>query len=1186
MKLKNITVFGFKTFAEQTSLDFQSGITAIVGPNGSGKSNLVDAIRWVLGEQSSKSLRSGKTEDVIFAGNEKRKPLGMTEVSLTFDNSDRRLPIEFSEVQLTRRAYRAGETEYYINRSHVRLRDVMDLLVGTGLGSGSYAIVSQGEIDAILSSRPSERRVLFEEAAGINRFLARKNEAMRRLEQTDTNAIRINDLVAELQRRIPELDTQVRRVKRHRKVSTRLRELEILSYLRASATRRAERDQIGAELDRNQDRCDVAAARVATLAAELSAMRYRAYEQELRLEEQRGVAAQKASDVASSEAEYAATLARREALEAQNMATSVDAARVDAERSAIEQSIIELQENIKPLRARLEHARAAEAEAQHRVSQAHVELDAIFTALREVEAAGAKALAERAALRVRSENAHAAAERLDEEARGLRAQCEQLELAAARQTHEYRDRQRELGNLAKELLEARSDGEQAEGSFSDDSAALAQKERDYGNFCTEVASAQARLHTIEELEASLEGHVPGTRAVMEAFARGELAGVRGIVSNIIQVEERYARALDVAFGGRLSNIVMSTTTDARRALEYLTINELGRATFLPLDGLRSRTGNENGSLAARPGVIGYAHRLIATTPELSGVIAFLVGSVLIVDTLQTGLAVAQETGFHDPIVSLSGEQILGGVAMSGGRSKRERSILSRRSQAQALRDQLPGMTARLQLLELAVQSARERMGATSRKRDAAKETANRLEVGSAQLRAELANLEAEIQRCQRELGLARERGVELQSKAEEWRCEHRAFEPARGSLQSDERRMSLEAELADLRGRIAQADDALAASSAHAGNIREQLATLSAQHEAARARLGLLDADTQRARDAGQGVRGQILQVQDHGERVVSQLAGSREAVAAADARVQDIRVQRDSTSAKIMELESQSRMAELQEREAAADGERQRTRSAEIEAELRMLAAGFAQNPASESECEDVEERYRHQETDAAAEVPQLRDDLARLSSVNLNAEADRQELSVRESFLREQMEDLAKARETLLQVMREIDTATQEQFNETFNAVSAAFTEMFSRVFPGGEARMWQTNPDELAETGIEISVQPPGKKMMPLAALSGGERAMTAAALIFALIKVRPSPFYLLDEIDAALDEANVERFSDMIRELAVDAQMLIVTHNKKTMELADQMYGVTMAEAGVSSVVSTVLTPDRSREPAFV
>ncbi|MDQ6930819.1 MAG: AAA family ATPase, partial [Candidatus Eremiobacteraeota bacterium] len=405
MKLKSIKAFGFKTFAEQTTLEFSSGVTAVVGPNGSGKSNLVDAFRWVLGEQSSKSLRSGKMEDVIFAGNERRKPLGLAEVTITFDNSAGRLPIDYREVEFTRRAYRAGEIEYYINRNHVRLRDIMDLLMGTGLGPGSYAIVSQGQIDSILTSKPQDRRSLFEETAGINKFLARKNESMRRLEQTEQNAIRINDLIEELLKRVPELETQVRRAKRYRKVSARLRDLEILSYLRASASRRDEREQIRVELERNEESRGVAAAKVATLSAELAAKRHSAYQQELALEELRAQIQNQRAELAQLEADYAAAAARREALEAQSHVTSQDVERVAQERAALEVTVAQLDARITPLREHLETARESELQAQATLAQARKALDTIFTALREIEAGAAQIAAKKAERRVQGENA-------------------------------------------------------------------------------------------------------------------------------------------------------------------------------------------------------------------------------------------------------------------------------------------------------------------------------------------------------------------------------------------------------------------------------------------------------------------------------------------------------------------------------------------------------------------------------------------------------------------------------------------------------------------------------------------------------------------------------------------------------------------------------------------------------------
>src|SRR6201996_347033 len=348
MRLKTLKVFGFKTFAESTTLEFTSGITAVVGPNGSGKSNLVDAIRWVLGEQSTRSLRSQRMEDVIFAGNTSRKPLGMAEVSLTFDNSDRSLPLDFAEVQITRRAYRAGESEFFINRSSVRLRDVVELLMGTGLGPGSYAIVSQGQIDAILSSKPTERRALFEETAGIGRFLARKHEALRRLEATEQNAIRVNDLIAELERRVPELEVQVRRARRYRRVTARVRDLEILSFLRASSSRRAEREHVVADLEQHENRRAEAAARAAQLGAQLSALRERLYALELELDQQRAASQTARADAAQLEAELAAAVARREALERQSSAVIADRERVESEREQLRETIVALEERLPP----------------------------------------------------------------------------------------------------------------------------------------------------------------------------------------------------------------------------------------------------------------------------------------------------------------------------------------------------------------------------------------------------------------------------------------------------------------------------------------------------------------------------------------------------------------------------------------------------------------------------------------------------------------------------------------------------------------------------------------------------------------------------------------------------------------------------------------------------------------------
>jgi chromosome segregation protein len=1178
MKLERIKSFGFKTFADPTTLEFGSGITAIVGPNGSGKSNLVDAFRWVLGETSSKSLRGRALEDVIFSGNEGRKPLGMAEVSILFDNSDRKLPIEFAEVEITRRAYRVGESEYFINRTQVRLRDVVDLLMGTGLGPGSYAIVSQGQIDSILTSKPVERRALFEETAGIGKFLSRKNESMRRLERTEQNAIRISDLVAELERRIPELETQMRRARRFRRVSTRVRDLEILGYLRASSTRRAEAATLRAEIGTNEELRGSAAAKAASLASELAAVRTQLYRCELQLEELRSQAQEKRAELARVEAQYAAALARREALERQSTQTSQDAERAGQERAALATAISDLDTRLVPLAEQVDASRDRELAAASVLAQHRANLERIFTQLREVESAAGGLAARKAERRVQAESMRTEAERLDIEERAARERAEQAEIAAGGAMHRHGERRRSLTLAEEELLDARGRAEDAERE-----ATLAQQEvtralEAHRDESVEAKAAESRLHTIEELENSLEGHVPGTRAIVEAKQRGELRGIEGIVSNLITTDERYARALDVAFGARLSNVVTATSEDAERCVEFLNRKEAGRATFLPLDTLANREGRVlDERLAGIAGVLGYAHTLIRTAPRFTGIVNFLVGNVLIVTTLDVGIELVRERGLRDTIVTLNGEQITGGGAITGGRFVRERSILSRRFAAASLRDALVGMRAKLDDADTALRAAHLRAEAAIGGRDAARERQARVESQLVGLRAETAALEAEVERTRADLETARAAGVELRARVTRSRELEREYGRALPEAErEDEERLRLEAELAKVRDDIAREEAAQSATNAQGAQLRERAAAWSAERDAARARLAMLDQDSERGGLAREEMLAQIGALVEETRTAHAHVDGLQRGVSELDSKLEGARVERETLAARQTQVESDLHAAEQAERDTAAGGERQRTRLAQVEAELGMLVSQFAQNPAPAHECEDVEQRYADEPDSVVDELPRLRDELARLqANVNLNAESERSEVAEREQFLRAQMEDLAKARETLLESIREIERETQAQFNEMFQRVSEAFTVTYGRLFAGGEAKMWQTQPENLAETGIEIAVRPPGKKAMPLAALSGGERAMTSAALIFALIATKPAPFYLLDEVDAALDDANIDRFCAMVREFAAESQMLIVTHNKKTMEMADRIYGVTTRDAGVSTIVSAEL-----------
>ena len=1176
MWLKSVSMFGFKTFAETTNLNFDRGITGIVGPNGSGKSNLVEAIRWVLGEQSSKSLRSTRMDDVIFAGNATRKPLGMAEVSLTFENDQGKLPIEYREVQLTRRAYRAGEIEYYINRNQVRLRDVLDLLYGTGLGPGSYAIVSQGQIDAILSSKPTERRELFEETSGITRFLVKKRESMRRLEQTEQNAIRIADLIAELERQLPELDTQVRRAKRYLKTSARLRDLEILSYVRASASRRSERDRLRSELEKGDEIRAAAAAKAATLQADLAGARMQAYQKELALDEARTSAAAAREELSKIEADLAAAQARLEALQQQQGATAEIRERFAREREAIQERLAAIDAQREPLVADAEHARETEVEAHASEAQARRHVEAVFAALRELDAAHAQQAAAQAERRAQVQHARAESERLAEDARALAERAEELTIESQQKHDDRASLQAALGThqSAVDRLELELQAAAARSNAAID--AVAKAESDLRRITGEAASAEARLHTIEELEASLEGHVPGTRAAIEGSNRGELSGIHGVVSNLIQVEEQYARALDVAFGAGLSNIVTATAADAERAIAFLKAREAGRATFLPLELMRERQGRELAPNMRRAGVIDYAHRLVKTDPEYAGVIAFLVGRILVVDELPTGLALVRQHGVRDQIVTLDGDQILGGGAITGGRSKRERSILARRAQGEALREALSDLRERLAAAQREAAAASAEQTASNEAREAARRSLAEAEMALRETKVALDTVRGDITRREEEIIGLRER-VEVHTHASRDALVRAAQlesidAPVAGG---EDRRSALEAQLATAQTNASQGERRRTQATAAASDVRARLAALSAEREAALARLGDIERETERATAAEATEAAELDATRARVANGSESTRVLRERISAADAAVDAARHEREHHTARASAFEGQAAEAERAEREAGHAMESAKLRLAEVEGELGMLASTFAQHPATDEECADVVARYANFEGEAMEELPRLREDLARLANVNLNAEADRAALAERETFLTEQRDDLMRARETLLQVIKEIEQSCQTAFNETFEAVRIAFGDVFAQLFPGGQARMWQTDPENISETGIEIAVAPPGKKMMNLATLSGGERAMTAVALIFALIRVRPSPFYLFDEIDAALDDANVGRFSELVRECADTAQILIVTHNKKTMELAKQMYGVTMAEPGVSTMVSARL-----------
>ena len=1135
-------------------------------------------MRWVLGEQSAKQLRGARMDEVIFAGNNLRRPLGMAEVTLTFDNSDSTLATPFTEIAVTRRVYRTGEGEYFINRAQVRLRDIMDLLLGTGLGPDASAIVSQGEIDAVLSAKPEERREIFEEAAGTSKYQARKRESQRRLEQTEQNALRVNDVLAEIELQVPALESQVRRAKRYRKATERLRELEILSFVRKTAARREERSGLAAALgDEERVRAEEDAARD-RLASDVNTSRYEEYQATVALDERGTARDQVAARVQDAATAFAAAQARSEETDRRCVdltAVAESAARdVEEARSRIETLTRELAQS----RSRRDTALGTAERAAAAERAGAQEWEASYAALRLVEDRRAVAAADAAESDTAAHGALAEHQRLVEQERRM---------------------SQEWASVARSVDEERVNGSRLSAELAELEATLARRtedagvalaRRDQASRSVEGARAsletareksveiKARLDALNEFEDAGIGVPAGVKAVRAAREEKALAGIVGCVADLIDVDAAHAAAIDVALGIRIHDIVTERADHARAAIALLKTRRAGRATFLPLDLVRQQSLQLAPDVRGAQGYVGRAVDLVRSKANVRGVVEHLLADVVVVNSLEAALALAA-THPDATIVTTEGE-VVKHAALTGGSGDGDTGPLARRAQISDLKRELEHVAMAATAAENAYEAARARSLKAAGDVDSAAERSVEAQLAKRDAQGALARVRSQIEALERrneelrelaaqaarELEKSQRDSAHYAARAQAARKAADALEAERGeaarradrlqealtALRDTHRQAAAEA--AALVERVAQAgDDVEAARAAHVASV--------AAHEDKIAVLEEARAERDRGRAAVAGLAVAKAQAETQFAEVEAQVAAQR--------------ARRDELAARTAELEAAQAAEQNRDRERSMELERHRIRLAEIDAELSVLQETFAQNPATASECDAVAARYATFEGEADAEIRRLRDEVARLGNVNLNALEDQAALLERREFLGKQLADLEQARASILSVIAEIDAESVRQFNATFEKIAQAFSETFARLFTGGVGKIWLAESDDPTQAGIEIAAAPPGKKMQSLNLLSGGERAMTAVALIFSILQVRPSPFYIFDEIDAALDEANIGRFGSLLREVASRAQTVIITHNKATMTLADRIYGVTVGEPGLSSVLSLAL-----------
>lgn len=1190
MRIKRLDICGFKSFMSRTVFVFDEGVTGIVGPNGCGKSNVVDAIRWVMGEQSAKHLRGRAMEDVIFNGSEKHPPLGMAEVSITFVNDRGDVPQQykdFHEITVTRRLFRNGESEYLINKTPCRLLDIIELFLGTGVGTRAYSIIEQGRIGLIVSAKPEDRRLLIEEAAGITKYKARRKAAERKMEQTQQNLLRLSDILGELGKRLEVLDRQARKAERYKAIKAEMREIELhlasLRWLELQSLRK------------------VTAARAEELQRE---------QRELaeRVEELEEAIARAREELAAESAELDA---RNERVASLSQGAALNQTNLDfyqRERDQVLQRQRELEEEIRQADLRMEELDREAEEARRLAEELSGKGGADTERLQALEAelAGVREAEREAHQRLESERAQAMeilsqaatlkgdlltidrrrGDLVDRIAR-LQGESESLEQEIEKLERERRRLSEQAGATRQLKLELDTRRGEEQELHEQIRAELVNAEAELVELREELADKRSRLNSLVEIQRSYEGYDRGVRAVMTRGEEGRLpSGVVGLVSDLLSTPASYERAIEAVLGEKLQSIVVESHDQALELARFLADSREGRGTFIPL-GLRQK---ELLPIFDHPAVLARAVDVVTTEPGYEPLVRALLGDVLIVTHLEGALEIwAQATGHT--LVTEAGEVVHPMGAVSGGEPDGAGiGLLQKRREVAELTDLVRSLESRVAV-------AAERHRRLLQRADDLERSLRALEQNKHAEELNLLHAEKDLGRITEELARVRARAEQVLRERDDLQHQLHLLdaeaETARGAAaqaeaeraRREERIALLSAELAAVRERVHELSGQLTRLQIEVAAEKERREAVDRSLARVAAERAALEERKERARASiGEGeVRLQELAVRM--EEASGSVTSLADELARAREELQEAREAFAQRSAAITEREQLLRGERKRLEEIAAASSKAAMRDRELVLELNHLVETIRERH-NLALAEQIHEFHHRPLPDEGAEerLARLRDQVDRMGEVNLTAVEEHAELSERYRFLAAQQKDLEQSLARLRQAIARIDATSKERFDETFRIVNEKFQQVFPRLFAGGKAQLQLVHDESRpgAEPGVDILAQPPGKKMQNVNLMSGGEKALTAVSLIFAIFLIKPTPFCLLDEVDAPLDEANVSRYNEMVKEMSKTSQFILITHNKRTMEIADTLYGVTMEEPGVSKTVSVKLN-GREQEP---
>lgn len=1182
MYLKRLEMQGFKSFAEKIKLDFNCGITAVVGPNGSGKSNIADAIRWVLGEQSVKTLRGSKMEDVIFAGTEHRKPLGFAEVTIVLDNSDSTLPIDYEEVAITRRVYRSGESEYLINKTNCRLKDITELLLDTGIGRDGYSVIGQGRIDEILSTRSEDRRQIFEEASGIMKYKVRKHDAEKKLELTRQNLERINDIIAELESQLEPLREQSEKARRFLDLREELKVLEVNVYLDSMKKFRDRLEVLDKQLKTVQDQINDENNKLDEITRSnkektdlLKSMDERLEEAKQLFYEMEGNLERCSSEIKLNQEKIA------------NLMQNIE--RLDTEKAELREKIEVLEteeagkkDRLKYLERQLEEYSAKLAGYEKQMEELLKTLDEEERSIELLKSEIMDKMDIQSDKKLQISNLRSHIENMQKRQRSIDTEVYQNVVEKDREKMKKEELTESIRNAEQHI---KGHKEKLSGLFrerEETDKMLSELRMKQAKINSDIQSKSSRVRTLREMEQKLEGYNRSVREVLQAchaspqFGRG----IHGALAQLIEVDRKYETAIEISLGGALQNIVTQTEEDAKKAIEFLKKNKLGRATFLPIRSVEGR-GFDNQTMARIKqceGFCGVASELVSHDSVYTGIIRNLLGKVVVIDNLDNGIKMARKFRYSFRIVTLDGDLLNTGGAMSGGSlENRGTGILTRNREISELDEEL--------------KSLRQQETGVSKDIKQLTEDISRIDSDISSIENEIKNNELVKIRDESHLAQTDENLEKLTARMEMLRQEkeqlEREIKETGNELTKYELELlQIEEEISEAKKTVAEFQEKHKEDQAARDALHTDITDYKISVNSIKESIAGVNESSDRIHTEKENMVMSITKKESEQERFREEIKKLEEQIEGLNARIKKHSEERSGRSFEIDRLTEERKILEediydivnkindtnktillLQE-----EYSRTEVRKTRLEAEMEALQDRiWNEYELTYSSAMELKKDVGSL-TSAQRRINEIKNMIKELGPINVAAIDDYIKTKDRYEFMTNQRNDMEQAREKLLRVIAEMTSIMKKQFLEQFKLINKNFNDVFRELFNGGRASLTLVDEENVLESGIEIEAQPPGKKLQNMMLLSGGERAFTAIALLFAILRLKPSPFCVLDEIEAALDEANVYRFVEYLKNYSCNTQFIVVTHRKGTMEGSDMLYGVTMQEHGVSKIIS--------------